>query len=71
VTHFSYITNYFHIRVRRLTAITNAVMLSCVRTPDVWECNHVRDNFDDKLWLRHFRKTKTIFEMVCNEIGQL
>ncbi len=78
---FSYIRNDLHLRVCRRNAITNAVMLSCVRRRmlDVWECNHVRhlwgviipNHFDDRLWLRHFRMTKPTFEMLCNESGPL
>ncbi len=81
VAFLSYIRNDLHLRVCRRNAITNAVMLSCVRRRmlDVWECNHVRhlwgviipNHFDDRLWLRHFRLTKPTFEMLCNESGPL
>ncbi len=47
--------------------------------PDVWERNRVRqfwevimpNHCNDRLWLRHFRKTKTTFEKVSSEIGLL
>jgi len=29
----------------------------------------ISKQFDDRLWLRHFRMTKTAFEMLCNEIS--
>jgi len=53
-------------------------LLSCVRMPGFWEHNHVRHfrgvilpNYSyERLWLRHFRITKT-FEMMFSEIGLL
>jgi len=31
----------------------------------------IPNHFDDRLWLNHFRMTKTTFEMLCNGIGLL
>lgn len=56
-------------------------MLSCFRMqmPAVWEHNHVRqfwvviipNHFDGRLWLNHFKMTKTTFSMMYNEISSL
>jgi len=59
----------------------NAVMLSYIRMPGVWiaikwdTANSLErihpTNFDDRLWLRHFRMIKPTFERLWNEIGPL
>uniref|UniRef100_A0A673HX22 DDE Tnp4 domain-containing protein n=1 Tax=Sinocyclocheilus rhinocerous TaxID=307959 RepID=A0A673HX22_9TELE len=40
------------------------------RSRQFWEVI-IPNHFDDRLWLRHFRVTKTTFQMLCNEIGLL
>ncbi len=44
----------------------------------VWECSCVQfweviilNHCDDRLWLRHFRMTKTTFQILCSEFGPL
>lgn len=62
---FSYIINYLRLRACGQNAITS----SCVRRR-FWEVN-IPNHFDDSLYLRYFRTTKTTFQILWIEIGPL
>lgn len=77
---FLYTINCLHFKAYRGKAIIHLV-LSCGwrRMPDIWDSEqwervlggNYTNHFDDRLWLGHFRWTKTTFKVLCSEIGIL
>lgn len=73
---FSSIINYLHYRALGDSGVTNlAIGGACLIFGNgivrlFWEVI-IPNHCDKKLWLGHFRMTKTTFEMLCNEIGRL